>query len=268
MWSISVKYPQKRAFVTGAGSGLGKALSLELAKDQWTVGICDINEAALGQTEQMLRAYGIDVFAYLLDVASAVSYENVAHLFLENAGGIDLLINNAGVGEGTLFEDYSLENWEWIIGVNQKGVLNGCHYFVPVMKRQGGGCILNIASAAGFANMPKMSPYNVTKAAVIALSESLWVELKSHGVQVSVAVPTFFRSSILEHARGDALLKEKASAIVLSSRWDSSRAAEAIFRGISKKCFWIVFPWEGRMIWWVKRLSPALYRRLILWMFG
>lgn len=267
MTSLSTHYPRKRAFITGTGSGLGKALSLELAKEGWKIGITDIHQASLEQTEKEVKALGGISFSFLFDVSSSMQYEIAVSSFLDQVGGIDLLINNAGVGEGTLFEDYSLANWNWIIGVNQVGVLHGCHFFVPVMKRQGYGNILNIASAAGFANMPQMSPYNVTKAAVISLSESLYYELKPFGVHVSVTTPTFFKSSILQHARGAESIKEKAHKVVQTSRWDATQAAKTILKQVAKKKLWIIFPFEGKILWGLKRISPFLYRKLVIRLF-
>ena len=154
-YKLSSRYPQKRAFITGGGSGLGRVLSTELASNGWTIGIADINAEGLKETANMIVQAGGKAYTYLLDVANSDQYESVSKEFLKDIGGIDLLINNAGVGDGSVFEEYSPENWRWIVGINQMGVVYGCHYFVPVMRKtKRAGHIVSISSAASFMNLP------------------------------------------------------------------------------------------------------------------
>jgi NADP-dependent 3-hydroxy acid dehydrogenase YdfG len=112
-----------------------------------------------------------------------VAYEKAANDFLQQAGGIDLLFNNAGVGDGGAIGEYSLENWEWMTGINQMSVVYGCHYFVPAFKKQRSGHILNTASFAAITCAPTMGAYNMTKAAVVAISETLYGELMDFNVR-------------------------------------------------------------------------------------
>ncbi|MCX6263582.1 MAG: SDR family NAD(P)-dependent oxidoreductase, partial [Bacteroidetes bacterium] len=125
MLALSTTYPQKRAFITGAASGLGKAFCMDLARDGWTIGMADNNVTALELAATDIQNAGGRPLLFPLDVSDKDQYQQVAAHFLAQAGGIDLLFNNAGVGDGSVFEDYSLENYEWMVGINQMGVLYG-----------------------------------------------------------------------------------------------------------------------------------------------
>ena len=135
------------------------------------------------------------------DVARVEEVEALAAAAERALGGVDLVINNAGVAVGGLVGEVPLDDWRWIMGVNLWGVIYGCHVFVPRLRKQGRGHILNVASAAGLLAPPGMAPYNVTKAAVVALSETLRAELRDAGVGVTVLCPTFFRTNIAQSSR-------------------------------------------------------------------
>ena len=175
-YKISKIHPGKRAFITGAGSGLGRALCLKLAKDNWTIGITDIKKTGLLETSKLIKQAGGKAYTYQFDVSDKVAYKKAFDHFVLKAGGLDIIINNAGVGDSGSFGEYDLENWDWITGVNLLATVYGSHFATPVLKKQGSGHIISIASAAGFANMPDMSMYNATKAAVISLMETLYAE--------------------------------------------------------------------------------------------
>ncbi|MGB1217958.1 MAG: SDR family NAD(P)-dependent oxidoreductase, partial [Saprospiraceae bacterium] len=183
---------------------------------------------------------------------------------LEQQGGIDLLVNNAGVGDGGAFHEYSLENWDWMIGINQMGVLYGCHYFVPVMQKQKGGQIINIASAAGFANAPRMSPYNVTKAAVISLSESLYYELDPLGIGVSVVMPTFIRTDIMQFARGTDDAVRRGRKFLEKTKLGPNDAVLEMLTKAGKGKLHIVLPKEARQSHWMKRIFPRFFRKQLM----
>lgn len=256
MYLLSGQYPQKRAFITGAGSGLGREFCIELANDNWTIGICDISEKALSETAELITAAGGKPISFLLDVANRSAYESVANQFLQQAGGIDLLINNAGVGDAAAFEEYGLDNWEWLVGINQMGVIYGCHYFIPAMKKQKSGYIINVASIASVAAAPTMSAYNVTKAAVKALSETLYSELKPFNIGVSVMMPFFFRTNITQHARGSKERGEMAKYLVHGSPVSASSVARKTLQLVGKGKFHILLPKEAKYIHFMSRFFP------------
>lgn len=261
-YKLSQKHTRKRAFITGGGGSLGRALAIALANDGWTIGITDIKDEALAESKKLIEQAGGKAFTYQFDVANRHEYKKAFDDFIANTGGIDLLINNAGVGDGGLFGEYELENWDWITGINQMAVVYGSHYAVQVMKKQRSGHIISIASAAGIANMPNMSMYNVTKAAVISLMESLYAELAPFNVQTSVVCPTFFRSNIMQHNRGD----EKATAIgqhiISKAKYGPDEIADYILMQAGKNEFYILHPFQARLVFTIKRLIPRLFLKI------
>ncbi len=256
IYKLSEQHPQKRAFITGAGSGLGRELCAELAKDGWIIGICDISEKGLTESAGIIAKVGGKPVPYMLDVSDRKGYEEVAKKFLAEAGGIDLLINNAGVGDGSLFEEYGLDNWEWLVSVNQMGVIYGCHYFIPVMKKQKSGHIINVSSIASVAAAPYMSAYNVTKAAVKALSETLYSELNQFNIGVSVMMPFFFRTNITQHARGNRGRSELSYYMVHGSKASASEVAVKALNLVGKGRFYVLLPPQAKFLFRMQRFLP------------
>lgn len=256
---LTQKYPSKRAFITGAGSGLGRALALLLAQDGWTIGIADINTANVLDSKAQIEAKGGKAIEFTFDVSKKDAYKEAFDSYIAKTGGIDLLINNAGVGDGGLFDDYTLDNWQWIVGINQMAVIYGTHMAAPVMKRQGAGHIISIASMAGIANMPNMSMYNVTKAAVISFSESIYTELKPFGVNVSVVMPTFFRTNIMQHGRGPEDAVAVGNAILKKTPIQPTDVAAKILADAGEDKFHIFHPFQAKLIWLLKRLIPIAF---------
>jgi len=255
------RYPGKRAFITGGGSGLGRAFALALAADQWTIGITDIKEEGLVETSKLAESAGGKAYMYLFDVSDKHAYKNAFDDFIFKTGGLDLLINNAGVGDGGFFGEYELEHWDWITGVNLMATVYGSHFATPVMKKQGSGHIISIASAAGFANLPNMSMYNTTKAAVISLMETLHAELHGHGVNVSVACPTFFRSNIMQHRKGDKDTVLLADAIVQGAKYLPEDIAVHILTEAGKGKFYILPSIQSKFTFHFKRFFPKFFLR-------
>lgn len=260
MYALTQKFPRKRAFITGAGSGLGRALALALAADGWTIGMADNQPKALEEAVGMVVLAGGKPLQYFLDVADKDQYKIVAEQFLFDAEGIDLLFNNAGVGDGSEFEAYSLENYEWMVGINQMGVVYGCWYFIPAMKKQGYGHILNTASAAAIGCAPTMGAYNMTKAAVVAISETLYSELYDHGIQVSCIQPTYFKTNIAQSVRGGAATQKITQTFINRSGIEANEVANEILIRAGKQELYIILPKAARTMWKLKRLAPTWFR--------
>lgn len=265
VYQLSKKYPKKRAFITGAGSGLGLALCEELAKDGWTIGMSDINFEAVKASGDKVKALGGTPLLFQLDVADKKQYETVATDFLTETQGIDLLVNNAGVGDAGYTEEYGLENWEWILSINLMGVVNGCHYFIPAMKQQKAGYIINISSAAAFSSLPKMSAYNVGKAGVLSLSETMDGELYPYNVRVSAVMPTFFKTQVMQYSRGDADHVELSRLIFATSKMTPDQVAKTILVKSGKNKFHIILPSDAKFMYWLKRHFPKLVLRIYRW---
>ncbi len=260
---LTANYPKKRAFVTGAASGLGLALCKQLAGNGWTIGMADISAEALEQKAAIIRQLGGTAITYVLDVADKHAYRTIADAFLKQYGGIDLLVNNAGVGDGGLVEEYSLENWDWLLGINLNGVIYGSNLFIPAMKAQGSGTIINIASAAAFTSLPRMGAYNVSKAAVLSLSETMTAELHSHGVHVSVVMPTFFKTHVMQHSRGTEEDIAMSRLIFGTSIRTPEEIAAQVLTKAGKGQFHIVLNWDAKIMYRLKRYFP----NLMLWLF-
>jgi len=263
MYELSKQYVSKRAFITGAASGLGKAFAIELARDGWTIGMSDNNSIELQKAVEEMKALGANALMYQLDVSDKDQYKIVAEQFLKDAGGIDLLFNNAGVGDGGAFEEYSLENYEWMVSINQMGVVYGCYYFIPAMKKQQSGHILNTASAAAIGCAPTMGAYNMTKAAVVAISETLYSELMDFNIHVSCIQPTYFKTNISKSARGGGTIQKITQNFIDRSGLEAKEVSQEILTRAGKKELYIILPKSAHKMWLYKRFAPTKFRKVV-----
>ena len=258
---LATRLPGRRAFVTGAASGLGRAFALELARHRWQLGLADLSADRLERVRAEVNAVGGRATIYTGDVASHDFVDSTLQRYAREVGGLDLLINNAGVAVAGLVEVTSAEDWRWAVDINLLGVVHACRTAVPLMRRQGSGTILNIASSAGFAAAPQMGAYNATKAGVIALTETLAAELSGSGVQVSVAMPGFFRTGLLETMRAPAEESAMARRLMARSAYDAADAARAILAATARGRLYIVWPKEYVWLWRIKRFFPMSFLR-------
>lgn len=263
MHPFTKKFPQKRAFITGAASGLGLACCEILAKDGWTIGMADIQEKSLLEAVEKIKQIGGKALPYQLDVSDKLAYKQVADDFLGKTGGIDILMNNAGVGDGGLFEEYDLEHWEWMVGINQMSVVYGCHYFIPTFKLQKSGHIINTASLAAVSCAPMMGAYNMTKAAVVAISETLYSELMDFNIGVSCLQPFYFKTNIAQFAKGGERVKFATEAMIKFSGLKADEVAKECMSRSAEGELYILIPKLARQMWIVKRLFPTWFRKLV-----
>ncbi|MDD5223630.1 MAG: SDR family NAD(P)-dependent oxidoreductase, partial [bacterium] len=253
--------------ITGAASGLGRALALVLARKGCKIGIADVNEVGSRETLELVERAGGSGEILTVDVRRPESVKAMADHFFSRWKGVDLLINNAGIAVAGSVGEIPLENWKRIVDINFWGVLYGCHEFIPRMKAQGGGYILNIGSAAGLLSMTNMSPYNATKAAVISLSETLRIELASANIGITVACPMFFNTNLGKDMKyTEPWEKEFANAAFQFSRITSEGVARRIIRGVEKGKFYVIPMLSGRVFWANKRFFPSLYFSVMAFM--
>ncbi len=246
--------------ITGAGSGLGRELALAFAAHGCRIGVADIDPEGAERTLRMVKEAGGTGEAYQVDVSRPEQVEAMADHFFASFGTVDIVVNNAGVVVAGYVGDIPIADWDWLMGVNLWGVVYGCHYFIPYLREQRHGRIVNVASSMGLLSFPDMAPYSVSKAAVICLSEILRVELAPHKVGVSVVCPMFFKTNLLDSLRyQDEFEREAAHLAFDYSRVSASTVAERVLEGISKRRFYIVPMLSGRLHWAEKRLSPSLY---------
>jgi NAD(P)-dependent dehydrogenase (short-subunit alcohol dehydrogenase family) len=259
-----------RAVVTGGGSGLGRALVLALARRSARVVVADVDRAGAEETARLARAEnpaaGEDsALVFPCDVSSAESVGELAAFSESRLGAVDFLANNAGVAVGGEVGAVSLEDWRFVVGVNLWGVVHGCHAFVPLFRSRKRGAILNVASAAGLLAPPRLAPYNVTKAAVVALSETLFTELRDDGIGVTVLCPTFFRTRILDSSRGVSDEKQRAAVgrLMDASKLQAPEVAQAALAAVERGRLYAVPMTDGRLFWALKRAMPAAFHRLM-----
>src|SRR5579884_4192982 len=183
------EFKDRVAVVTGAASGIGFAMAERFARERMKVVLADIHPDSLQQAAAELRAAGATVLAVPTDVSDAAAMEALASKTVETFGAVHLVCNNAGVVADRPAWEFTPADWQWILGVNLFGVIHGIHAFVPRMLAQGEeGHIVNTASAAAFVPLQGIAPYNVCKAGVVALSETLAMDLAQVGAQIKVSV--------------------------------------------------------------------------------
>jgi NAD(P)-dependent dehydrogenase (short-subunit alcohol dehydrogenase family) len=192
----------KTAFVTGGASGIGLALGQAFAQAGMKVMLADVETEALAAAVTSLHNFGPAVCSVICDVADPSSVERAAKASFEAFGNVHVVCNNAGVGALGGIDNISLDNWRWVLDVNLMGVVHGIRSFLPHIRAHGeGGHIVNTASMAGMINGMGFSPYSATKFAVVSMSEGLAVQLKPHGIGVSVLCPSYVRTGIGESGR-------------------------------------------------------------------
>lgn len=260
---------QQRIFITGGASGLGQALALRYARAQWSVCIGDIHQERGEAVLAALKELTGQAHFVRCDVRRDEDLHQANQWLTEHWGGVDVVVNNAGVADAGFFGDKTMADWQWIIDINLLGVVRGCRVFLPTLRQQGAGQFINIASAAGLIHLPRMSSYNTVKAAVVAFSESLYFELAAEKIAVSVVCPSFFHSNLADSIRHtDASTAEAAKHYIAHSKVGADRIAESIFQGAARQDFMII---PSRDAWWgraLKRFVPfKLYAKLLHWQY-
>ncbi len=193
----------KVVVVTGGASGIGNALARRFASEGARIVIGDVEVDALERAIGELRASGVEAEGVVTDVTDPAQMQALADAAVARFGGVDVFCNNAGVGGGGLSWEMPLSTWEWVIGVNLWGVIHGVRAFVPLLLQRPEGHIVNTASVAGLVAAPFMAPYNASKHAVVAISETLHHELAMTAPQVKVSVlcPGWVNTKIHESSR-------------------------------------------------------------------
>jgi NAD(P)-dependent dehydrogenase (short-subunit alcohol dehydrogenase family) len=256
----------KTALVTGAASGIGRETALALARRGADLVICDIDEAGLATAAAAIRALGREVQSERVDVSSAEQMAAFASSVHARRDAVDLLMNNAGVAIGGTFLDTSLADWDWILGINLRGVIHGCHYFVPSMLRRGrGGHVINVSSAAGYSASSALAAYNATKFGVLGLSEALWEELRPHGIGVTVVCPGLIdtpitRSARLVGAMNDPKVRDEMVRGYQRRGYGPERVAANILRAVQRDRLVAPISPEAWALYYAKRFAPWALR--------
>ncbi|MGH3647987.1 MAG: SDR family oxidoreductase [Micromonosporaceae bacterium] len=244
----------RRVLVTGAGSGLGKALASRFAAGGDRVLITDVDPVAGAAVAESLGQ------PYLpLDVTQDKSWQAAYEWCEREWDGLDVLVNNAGVGAGGRIERIPMSDWDWIIEINLKGVVRGCRTFIPGFKAQGSGHIVNVASLAAVMKLPAMSSYNVTKAGVLALSETLRYELEPYGIGTTVVCPAFFPTNLNDRLRSpDKAAAELSVKLMESTTLTAEQVANQVYDAVAQRRFLVLSRGEAARAARLKRFLPRV----------
>ncbi|MEU0544697.1 SDR family NAD(P)-dependent oxidoreductase [Nocardia sp. NPDC005978] len=251
-----------KAVVTGAGSGIGRAFALEIAARGGEVVCADIDKDRADETARLIeRTYGRPAHAVFCDVSRRADVESLAlHAELIFHGPPTLVINNAGVGiGGKPVGQIGFDDWQWALGINLWGVVHGCEIFAPQLRAAGRGGIINVASAAGFAAAPGMAVYNVSKAGVLSLSETLAAELSGSGVAVTVLCPTFVQTNVVRDGRIGTGASRLAAELMRWTGFSPERVARTTLDSHDHGRLYVLPQLDAHAVWLLKRHFPALY---------
>lgn len=257
------RFKGKRIVITGAASGLGRATALRFAKEGWSVCIADIHLERAREVAQEVEQAGGKALVFECNISKIEDFEALASHVEAQWGGVDILVNNAGISSAGTLQESSYAEWHRLLDINLMGVVRGCKVFTPLLanngtSKQGQGHIVNVASFAGIASAPGMVTYNVAKAGVISLSESLRHELTANNIGISVVCPAFFPTNLME-----SMNKEETKALVTKlmkrSGITADDVAQHIYKGVEANDFMLITHKDARLQYHMKRLSPDLF---------
>ena len=254
----------KVAVVTGAGSGIGRALAYELARRGAKVAISDVDTAGLAETAQHARVIGAEVHEQFLDVTDRAGVLEYAETVAAHFGKVNIVINNAGIAFSGDIEEMTFEQIERVMDVDFWGVVNGTKAFLPHLIASGEGHVVNISSLFGLLSMPSQSAYNAAKFAVRGFTEALREEmlLARHPVAVSCVHPGGIKTNIVRNSRSAADDQEKAAqGFERIARTTPEKAAQTILRGIERKSARILVGPDAYVIDAIPRVLGSAYQR-------
>lgn len=241
---------KRRVFITGGASGLGCELARQLAEQGALVLIGDIDADAARATAAQIGGHAIKC-----DVRSMADFEAAAQWIRDHWGGLDLLVNNAGVAQMGPLDQTPIADWQWIMDINVFGIVRGCQAMLPLMGP--GAQVLNIASMAAMLYLPNSAAYNAAKSAVLAISETLMLEWDPKGISVHVACPSFFRTDLARNMRAtDPETERVTKRLVERSRLGADQIAARVLTGLAKGTPHILTHDTAGRSWRQKRFLP------------
>jgi NAD(P)-dependent dehydrogenase (short-subunit alcohol dehydrogenase family) len=263
----------KVAAITGAASGIGRALAIELSRRGCHLALSDVNEAGLAETAQLASGNGVKVTTAKLNVADRAAVYAWADQVVADHGKVNLIFNNAGVALGTTLEDVKPEDFEWIMGINFWGVVWGSQAFLPHLKKAGDGHIINISSLFGLMSLPTQGAYNASKFAVRGYTEALRQELDvdNCGVSATCVHPGGIRTNIARSARMDDKLSQRlgVDADKARQRFDrllnttsAESAAQQILRGVERNARRVLVGYDAKLLDALVRVLGSWYQPL------
>jgi len=264
-------FQNKVAAITGAGSGIGRALAIELARQKCDVALSDVNEEGLQETVDQVSELGVVVTSQRVDVADREAVYAWADQVVSDHGKVNMIFNNAGVALAATVESMSYGDFEWLMNINFWGVVHGTKAFLPLLKASGDGHIVNISSVYGLAGIPSQSAYNSAKFAVRGFTESLRQELDmlDYGVSATSVHPGGIKTGIARSSRIDSSIRDLGvSDIGTREKFEKTfitsadKAASVILAGVQRNQRRVLIGPDARMFDWVVRLLPSTYQRI------
>ena len=258
----------RTAVVTGAASGIGRAVAVSLARRGCHLALADVDEAGMSATEDLLRAYGVRVTRHRLDVADRAAVEQFPALVAALHPCVNLLVNNAGVALGGTFEQVSEADFEWLFEINFWGVVRMTRAFLPALRASGDARVVNVSSVYGIVAPPGQAAYSASKFAVRGFSEALRHELEGSGVGVTVVHPGGVATSISEKARVPAGASEeeverRRAKFRKLLRLPPEVAGETIVRGVERRQARVLVGSDARVVSLIARILPVSYWKLL-----
>ena len=249
----------EKVLISGSGSGLGKAMAMHYARQGAEVCVSDINVEAGEEVARLINDAGGKAFFIQCDITKQWDVEKMALKLAEKWRSLDMLVNNAGVATAGMLESESMEQWQWVLDINVLGHVRMSKAFLPLLQtsKAKDKCVINVASQAGLTPAPGMGSYNVTKAAIVSLSETMYLELAPSGIHVSVVCPAFFETNLNTSLRTDQSgLDEFVTKMIKESGVTAEQIAEIVSKQVADNKFMIITHKEGRKAYRLKRYLP------------
>jgi len=253
----------KVALVTGAASGIGRALAIGLAREGMDVVVVDVKEDWLNETRETIAGMNCKVMASVTDVSDADAVKDMCERAIEEMGRVDLLANVAGIGIMADIKDMSIEDWDRILGVNLRGPINTITFLINHMVDRGSGHVVNVASGAGLMSVPTLGGYNTSKFGLVGLTETLRAEVAGSGVGVTAVCPGAVKTNIFKDTVYKNYDAQTTLYLILTVfGWTPERMARSIILGVKKNKPMLdltLMTWAGYR---TKRISPWLMYQL------
>jgi NAD(P)-dependent dehydrogenase (short-subunit alcohol dehydrogenase family) len=263
---------QLYGIITGAASGIGRALAIRIAREGYRLALVDLNADGLAQTKSLVQQAGGDAECFVQNVGDRAAWRALHANLTQHWPRLDLLVNNAGIaaaGETDLFTD---DDWYAVFQTNWWGVLFGCHEFIPWLKQNpSGGSILNVSSLAAFTAVPATGAYCASKAAVVSFSETLYGELKPYKIGVSVSCPGFVPTNLLKGSLGrfqNEKLRQDGEYWMTWSNLTAEFVADQAWRGVKKRKLYVITGARARVCVRAKRYFPRFFHWALAFFYG